>query len=260
MIRKSRISVSHVGADKRVLLLCGAILAALWLVGCDENELIGLGVNDQITLGQQAGDQFEAKYGRSTNASLNRLVSTIGQRIGQVAQPPNYQYDYRVLNNDEVNANAFPGGRIYIWTGLITALERNQDQLAFVVAHETAHVARGHTAAAIKRQMGTDFAVQALLGGEDAAQYASLVGDLVLRGYGRTAEYEADRIALRYMQAAGYDPTAAYAVIREFQKLGGDKDPSQVELVFDTHPGNNSRINALQAEIKRNGWSGNYRP
>jgi predicted Zn-dependent protease len=242
-------------------LLCVAALAALWLGGCKESDqLLGLGMNDQISLGQQAGDQFERKYGLSTDARLNRLVSGIGQRIAQVAKPPDYQYDYRVLNNDQVNASAFPGGRIYVWTGLTRALQENPDQLAFVIAHESAHVARGHTAQAIERQMGTDLVVQALLGGKDAAKYVSLVGDVVLQGYGRTAEYEADRIALWFAQGAGYDPTAAYAVIHEFQKLSGNKDPSKVELVFDSHPGNNSRLNALRAEIGRNGWQGRYTP
>lgn len=260
MQRISRVSLSHVGASGRVLMLCGAVLATLWLAGCKEDDLMGLGVTDQIKLGQQAGDQFEKQYGLSTDSTLNRLVRTIGQRVSQVAKPPAYEYDYRVLANQQVNANAFPGGRIYLWTGLTQALGRNPDQLAFVIAHETAHVALGHTAEAIKRQMGTDIVIQTLLGGKDAAKYAGLVGDLVLRGYGRTAEYQADRIGLKYAQAAGYDPTAAYAVIREFQKVGGSKDPSEVELVFDTHPGNNSRLNALKAEITRNGWRGRYTP
>ena len=260
MMREPRASVSHAGAGGWVLLLCGAVLAALWLTGCNGDELMGLGVNDQIKLGQQAGDQFESKYGLSRDAGLKRLVSGIGQRVAQVAKPPDYPYDYRVLANDQVNATAFPGGRIYVWTGLAKAVQNNPDQLAFVIGHETAHVALGHTAQAIKRQMGTDIITQVLLGGKDAAKYVGLVGDLVLQGYGRTAEYEADKVGLRFAHAAGYDPTAAYAVIHEFQKLSGDKDPSQVELVFDSHPGNNSRISALQAEIARNGWHGHYAP
>jgi beta-barrel assembly-enhancing protease len=260
MRQRARVPGSHRAAGGRLLLLGGALLAALWLAGCKGEEIMGLGMTDQIKLGQEAGDQFEQKYGLSTDAALRRLVSGIGQRVAAVAKPPDYPYDYRVLLNDQVNANAFPGGRIYVWTGLTKAVQRNPDQLAFVIGHETAHVARGHTAQAIERQMGTDLIVQALLGGKDAAKYVGLVGDLVLQGYGRTAEYEADRIGLGYAQAAGYDPTAAYAVIREFQKLSGNKDPSQVELVFDSHPGNNARLNALQAEIKRNGWHGRYTP
>jgi len=252
---------SPVGTRGRALLLCGAALTALWLGGCKESDqLLGLGMNDQISLGQQAGDQFEQKYGLSTDAALNRLVSGIGQRIARVAKPPEYPYDYRVLNNHQVNANAFPGGRIYVWTGLTKALQENPDQLAFVIAHESAHVALGHTAKAIERQMGTDVAIQALLGGQNAAKYVSFVGDLVLQGYGRTAEYQADQYGLRFAQAAGYDPTAAYAVIHAFQKLSGEKDPSKVELVFDSHPGNNGRLNALQTEITKHRWTGRYTP
>lgn len=257
---RSRVSLPHAGPGGLVLVLCAAILAVLWLAGCKGDELVGLGLNDQIKLGQEAGDAFEAEYGLSTDARLRRLVRDIGARTAQVAKPPDYEYDYRVLQNDEVNANAFPGGRIYVWTGLTKALQENPDQLAFVIAHETAHVALGHTAQAIERQMGTDMIVQALLGGQDAAKYVGLVGDLVLRGYGRTAEYEADRVGLKFAQAAGYDPTAAYAVVHEFQKLSGNKDPSQVELVFDSHPGNNSRLSALQDEIRNNGWRGHYTP
>lgn len=260
MRQAARVSFSRAGPGASGLLLCGAVLAALWLGGCKGEELLGLGLNDQITLGQEAGDAFEAEYGLSTDARLRRLVSDIGGRIAQAAKPPDYQYDYRVLQNDEVNANAFPGGRVYLWTGLTRALQENPDQLAFVIGHETAHVALGHTAQAIERQMGTDMLIQALLGGQDAAKYLGLVGDLVLRGYGRTAEYEADRVGIGFAQAAGYDPTAAYAVVHEFQKLSGNKDPSQVELVFDSHPGNNSRLDAMRDEIVRNGWRGSYTP
>ena len=230
------------------------------LAGCKPDSILGLSMDDEVKLGRQSGDQFEAKYGRCLDRDLNAEVAGIGRRISALARPPDYPYDYRVLNAKEVNANAFPGGRIYVWMGLINRIGRDPDKLAFVIGHETTHVAHRHTARVVERAMGYDLAIQIITGGKNSEKYASAVAGLMLQGFGRQNEYEADQYGVQFAHDAGYDPTAAYAVIHEFQRMSGNKDPNSMELLFDTHPGNNDRLSAIRREIERNGWHGKFKP
>jgi predicted Zn-dependent protease len=234
------------------------ISAALVLLGCQGNGHL-LSREDEIRLGRQAGQDFERQYGLDTDPQVRELVQSIGARIAQQAMPPEYPYEYRVLRRREVNANAFPGGLIYVWRGLVDQLHRDPDQLAWVMGHETAHVARRHVTRRLERSLGYELLIGFLFKKQQAAQAASLIADLVLRDYGREQEYEADRWGIKYAQAAGYDPTAAVAVLRTFQALQKDK-PSKFELLFATHPGNDERIKAAQSYLAKQGWSGRYYP
>ncbi len=233
-----------------VLGICAAIVS-----GCNEPQLLSRG--DEVKLGRQAGDEFENQNGLDRDSADTDLVRAIGARIAPVARPPDYPYDYRALASGKVNANAFPGGRIYVWKGLLKALSRNADQVAWVMSHETAHVARRHVASQIERQLGYQALISFVLKKQTAQQLAGLAGNLALLRFSRDQEAEADRYGLMYAHDAGYDPTAAVAVIKVFQKLQGS-EPSKLELMFGTHPGNNDRLNAVEAFIKQKGWKGKY--
>ena len=213
--------------------------------------------DQEIQLGQDAGDDFERKYGRETDPRLTALVSTIGADIERAAEPPDYPYDYRVLADETTNAVAFPGGRIYIFRGMIGALNSNRDKIAWVLAHETTHVARQHAVRRIERQLGYEAIIALILGRKDSARIASAVAGLVLLDYGRDNEYEADRMGMRYAYNAGYDPTVAVAVLQTFQEIQG-REPNNFEIMFATHPGNQDRINHAKGYVEQMGWRGAY--
>lgn len=242
---------------RRGAFVVALLVGFLVLVGGCKGGPRLLSQEDEIRLGREAGDDFERQYGLDHDPQVVGLVREIGAKIAAVAVPPNYPYDFRVLARKEVNANAFPGGRIYVWRGLVDVLERDRDQLAWVMGHEAAHVARRHVTRRLERELGYDLLIALVLGKRGAAKTAGLVADLVMLDYGRDQEYEADRYGLLYSYRAGYDPTAAIAVLRTFQKLQG-REPSNLEIFFETHPGNNQRINAVKAHLKEQGWSGKY--
>jgi predicted Zn-dependent protease len=156
-----------------------------------------------------------------------------------------------------VNANAFPGGRIYVWKGLLKALNRDENEVAWVMSHETAHVARRHVTHELERQLGYGALIQLVFRQSNARQIANLVGNLVMLNYGRDREYEADQWGLTYAHDAGFDPTASVAVIKTFQKISGS-EASKVEILFGTHPGNNDRLNAIVSTLRQRGWRGKY--
>jgi len=153
---------------------------------------------------------------------------------------------------------AFPGGRIYFYRGIFEALDYNEDQLAWVAAHEATHVARRHATRRIEKSLGYELLVQLIFGKDTAGKVAGLVSGLMLQDYGRDNEFEADRIGLDYAHAAGYDPTAALGVLETFAELHGNEDPNDFEILFMTHPGNTDRADAVKEHLSDNGWGGAY--
>ena len=235
-----------------LLLVTVLILAA----GCGGQRLISR--DQEISLGREAGDQFEAQNGgRDQNAEIAALVGPLADRVTAAAEPPDYPYDVRVMKNKEVNAVAFPGGRLYLYRGLIDKFERNPDMIAWVLAHETTHISREHAVRVIERQMGYEVVIGLILHSGNWAQIAGAVSDLMLLSYSRDNEYEADRMGMLYAHAAGYDPTAAVAVLETFQEIQKN-NPNSLELMFATHPGNTERLEQSQRYLTQEGWSGHW--
>ena len=235
--------------------MCLAVL----LAGCGSNTRL-ISQDEEIKLGQQAATQFERDNGgRDRDPRRLALATKLGARVARAANSgdyPQYPYEFRVLANDEVNANAFPGGIIYLWDGIYKLLDYNEEQLAWVASHEAAHVARQHSVRRIERQLGYELIIQLLLGTDQAGKIAGAVGGLTLQSYGRDQELEADRIGAVLAREAGYDPTVCLPVLEAFKRVTGD--PNKVELLFSSHPGNTTREDALKAYFRQQGWSGRY--
>ncbi len=228
--------------------------------GCKEGGTYLFSTADEIKLGQEAAAEFEVTNPISRDARITSVVSGIGAKLAQVTGGPKYPYTFRVIDSNTVNAVAFPGGRIYMYRGLYDKLGGDRDMVAWVLGHEITHVALQHSAKRIEREMGVAAIAQALLGKGSAAQVANVVSSLMFQDYGRDKELQADQYGLLYAARAGYDPTAALAVLKVFQSLGGNSDPSKLELLFMSHPGDNTRINQIKALCAQNGYRGKYYP
>lgn len=237
-------------------LIVALIVSVLMVVGCDGGDRL-LSKEQQVELGRDAGNDYEAKIGRDYNDRRNNLLNRIGARIEPAAEPPDFPYDFRVLADDAVNAVAFPGGRIYFYRGMFEALDYKEDQLAWVAGHEVTHVAREHASRRVERQLGYELAIKLVFGDDTGGEIAGLVGNLMLQDYGRDNELEADRMGALYAYRAGYDPTAALAVMEEFRRIQGD-DPSDFEILFMSHPGSTERSDSLKDYFRQQGWSGQY--
>ena len=179
-----------------------------------------------------------------------RIRSSIGasRRSGagspRPARSPNGTGSSPLIENDEPNAFALPGGKVGVNTGLFQ-VAKNDDQLAAVVGHEVAHAIARHGAERMSQQVlmqvglaGLGIATDATTAGL-AAQAATLA---VTLPYSRTQEAEADHIGLIYMAEAGYDPREAIALWQNFESFGGERPPE----FLSTHPAPGSRIENLQ--------------
>lgn len=159
-----------------------------------------------------------------------------------------------MFEGEEVNAFALPGKKIGVYEGMMRTA-RGDDALATVIAHEVAHNVAAHPAERLSSQVAAEAGLNiagALLGSAGIAQSRAIAGILgagvqygVLLPYSRNQELEADRLGLRYMAQAGYDPRAAIAFWQDMQRAGGPRPPT----FLSTHPAPDQRIEQIQALI-----------
>lgn len=218
------------------------------------SQFIILSQSEENQLGLAAFQQVLKEEEISNNPRYNNAVTRVGQRIAAVSDTPAYNWDFKVLDDDEqINAFALPGGKVGVYTGILPVAETDAG-LATVMAHEVAHVAARHggerVSADVLAQIGA-VGLSAALGGSDpwvstAIMQAYGVGVNVggLLPFSRSQEAEADRIGLVYMAKAGYDPRESIAF---WQRMDAAvKGKSQPPEFLSTHPGYGTRISNLQ--------------
>lgn len=219
-----------------------------------KNEFIFINSETEVALGQSVIPELNKKHPVSRDTELQNRVQSVGNRIAAVSDRKDIGYKFQVLEDKELNALTLPGGFIYINEGLAKVL--TDDELAYVLAHETAHVAARHIAKKLQANMGYQLILgiaNARLGdsaGESATNIArgvNTVYNLVGLSYSRKDEYEADRLAVKYAFKAGFDP---YASLSALEKIKKEEGPDWKVLgYFRTHPYVDERIRALKIFI-----------
>lgn len=199
----------------------------------------------ELEAGRQAAEQVEQKYRVETGTRRARQVEQIGRKMAAVSGRPGLPWRFRVIRESSVNAFSVPG-YVYMHTGLLDAIGGDTAALAGVIAHEVAHTDARHS----KEQMEKG-AVAGLIGSlitrgdQKKAGWFNLAGNVALLKFSRDDEYEADRLAVRYMRQTGHDPRG---MIRFFEKLQRQEGKSsKLTTWFRTHPNSGDRI----ARIRR---------
>ena len=183
--------------------------------------------------------------------------------VGGIIGSPEIQYrdifaydQMKIINRDDVlNAFCTPGGYIYVYTGLIKYLDR-EDDLAGVLGHEIAHAERRHGSMRLQKEFGvkalTGFALLTLPISASDYLNASILKELLSLSYGRDQEAESDAFSVRYLATSDYacDGTAGF-----FAKLKASGDDVRVPEILSTHPDPGSRIKAIKREAGRIGCS-----
>jgi predicted Zn-dependent protease len=193
----------------------------------------------EVALGRQLAAEIDREAKFIDDPLITEYVNRVGQNI-VLHSDARVPFTIKVIDSDEVNAFALPGGFFYVNKGLILAAD-NEAELAGVMAHEIAHVAARHAIENQTKAMLAEYSMLAgsiFLGGilgaviNNAAQFGALLGFMK---FSRSAEEEADRLGLQYMYAAGYDPNAMSTM---FEKLmaKNQKKPGFISKAFSTHP------------------------
>jgi beta-barrel assembly-enhancing protease len=248
-----------------------AILAALGLLGASaiaadkkkDPEAIGdrdvaKGVNfysleKEIALGKQLAQEVERQAKIVDDPIIAEYVNRVGQNLvrNSDAKVP---FTIKVLDSEEINAFALPGGFFFVNTGLILKAD-TEAELAGVMAHEIAHVACRHGTKQATRGELVNLASIPLIfmggwTGYAIRQGAGLAIPMGFLQFSRGFEGEADYFGLQYLYKSGYDPTAFVDFFEKIQSLE-KKKPGTLSKVFSTHPMTDDRIKASQDEIQK---------
>jgi predicted Zn-dependent protease len=220
-------------------------------VGCGTGVGNWYSLEKQIQMGKSYAQQVEQSSKLVTDPVITEYINRLGQNLvrNSDAQVP---FTIKVIDSDEVNAFALPGGFFYVNSGLILDAD-NEAELAGVMSHEIAHVAACHAARENTRSQLVNLASIPLIfvgGGIGYAGYeaSGLALPLTFLKFSRNFEAQADYLGLEYMYKAGYDPQAFTAFFEKIEALNKEK-PGTLAKAFSTHPQTPDRISKTQEEI-----------
>jgi predicted Zn-dependent protease len=261
-------SFGQLGRSRRGRFVIAIVLAVFALITyfssssfneiTNETQYLSITEEQEIALGLQAAPEMINEFGGlDPSSEAQAFVDEVGRQLveNSAAADTPYQYEFHLLADTQtINAFALPGGQIFVTAALYDQLQ-TEGQLAGVLAHEIAHVVARHGAEHIaKAQLTEGLTGAAVVAAYDpenpnsqyAAQMAQVVGQLVTLKYGREDELESDRLGVRFMAEAGYDPTALIGVMEILaQASSGNQQPE----FFSTHPNPGNRIGQIEALI-----------
>ncbi len=209
--------------------------------------------NWEIGTGKQYSMEIEKSSHLVTDPVVVEYVNRIGQNLvkNSDAKVP---FTIKVLDTDEINAMALPGGFFYVNSGLILACD-SEDELAGVMAHEISHVAAHHAAREMTKmnymqlgQIPLIIFTQGTWVGYGIYEAAQLAVPLTFLQFSREYEAEADYLGIQYMYKAGYDPQGMVSIFEKLSALEKHK-PGALSKAFSDHPATPDRIAAVENEI-----------
>jgi beta-barrel assembly-enhancing protease len=222
------------------LLLCGSI--AVQASPPALAQLLGsLSPKQEYEIGREAAAQVEQQVRLLKDSSSQKYVQNLGMRLARQSGRSDVPYRFRIIDDQEANAFALPGGFIYINRGLIQ-LARNESELAGVLAHEIAHVSERHSVEQLQKaqRIGLGLGILDLLLGRSrgtAENVGALAANLLAQGvffkYSRDAEREADQRAVEILRRAGINPNG---MVTLFQRMESMRGSSTVSGFFSSHP------------------------
>ena len=228
-------------------LFLAFVVACCCFVGLQPAEAGMISLEDEIKMGRETAQSLEAKYGLSQDYYLNERVDRIGQRLAAVCGRNEITYSFKVLNSNEVNALACPGGFIYVFKGLMDYMP-SDTELAGVLGHEVGHVAKKHTVHSIEKQLWTSLILLAATRGQglglvQAAQQA------LFAGYSRTDERGADKEGVNNTIKAGFNPYAMLITVQKLDDLSKQGGGAKYGL-FSSHPEPEERVKRVMKQLK----------
>ena len=214
--------------------------------------VIAMSVEDEVKLGQDEHRKIIGRFGVYRDEALQVYITRVGERVAAESSREEIEYKFTVLNDDMINAFALPGGFIYITRGMLMHMN-SESELAAVLGHEIAHVTEKHALRRETRSKGISV-VNAILAGVTGQpglhELGDLFGGVLLSGYSREFELEADEVGAEYMAMAGYSPLAMLDTIEILkakdrieieQARLENREPKVYHGFLSTHPDHDTR-------------------
>ncbi len=216
-----------------------------------KQSFIIIPVGQEVAIGHGMAKQVEETEKILDDTVWQNYLNQIGQKIAAVSDRKDIKYHFKVIDSDQINAFATPGGYIYFYTGLLKEMD-NEAELAAVMAHEISHVVARHGIKRMQAALGVQVAYELVFGAEGASNAVnSAIGvgmGLTFAGYSRNNERESDSFGMHYMVKAGYNPQGAVSMFQKLAELGGDGQSIYEQLV-SSHPDTQERISKAKARV-----------
>jgi beta-barrel assembly-enhancing protease len=203
---------------------------------------------DEQKLGEAVSEKIRLRYGVVQDQAVHRYVGLVGAALVQSSTRPDLPFRFIVLDTDGVNAFAAPGGFIHITRGAL-ALISNEAELAGVLGHEIIHVTEKHTLKAIQKGKMIQMGANETLAG-NAALFSKLVDkttELVMAGFGRSEELEADEKGVRLANVVGYAPASLSEFLTRLTER--NKATTGKQGLFASHPEMQERLDKMTKQI-----------
>lgn len=221
----------------------------------ERSQFMLVSESEEVALGEQSRDEILKKSKLSEDKKLTEMVEQVGEAIAKVSGRDDFQWEFYLIEDKQVNAFCLPGGKVFVYSGLMK-LVKSESELATVISHEVAHAIARHGAERMSMSkastLGKSVISQALgLGSSEWAgtfdmAYGVGVNYGLILPYSREQEYEADRIGLILMEKAGFKLEDALSFWKSMNSL---TDGSSGFDFASTHPSSQKRIAKIQELI-----------
>ncbi|HEY9085895.1 MAG TPA: M48 family metalloprotease [Candidatus Tyrphobacter sp.] len=213
---------------------------------------------DDVALGRQVYQNLESKNQIVDASPYNAVLQRVGARIARAAQPHWFTEQFFIIRGNQMNAFSAPGGYVFVNEGLLRAVD-DEDELANVLGHETAHLVLGHVFARNQQQNQRStlyriggFLANSGIGGSNAqtAYNAGVAaGNYTFLSFTRQQEYAADQLGVTLAADAGYNPWGSIWFFAEADRLEGD---AGYEPLVQQHPSTSDRVARIKAYLQGN--------
>lgn len=234
-----------------MLLLVAFLASGCATSGVNRGDVNLVSLEQEWELGNRLEQDLRKEMQFVDDPKALSYVNQVGQRLVQQTELAGRPWEFHIIADPSINAFNTPGGHVYIHTGLITAAD-NVAEFTSVIAHEIAHGVARHSTEQLTKAYGINIGAGLLLG-DDPAAYEQLLAQIAAGGamasFSRADEEEADRLGVRYMYRAGYDPEGMVTMFQQLLRQRGDR-PGAVAQFFSTHPLTEDRIEDVRQVIR----------
>ncbi len=244
--------------DSSQFKFISALIISTFLVSCattgpgGKTSFIAIPTGQEVAIGAGMAEEIAKTEKVLPDSLWQKYLNEVGQKIVSVSDRKDITYHFTVIESDQVNAFAAPGGYVYFYTGLLREM-KSESEMAAVMAHEISHVVGRHSIKRVQSAMGVALAYELVFGGDNpgkATQAAVGIGlNLAFAGYSRDAEREADQFGIHYMVKSGYEPSGAVAMFETLARLGGSGSGGVFEKMASSHPETQERIANAKKQI-----------
>jgi len=238
-----------------LLLMVGGCVQSNYNLATEQQEYSITSTDKEVEMGRKLAERVKSELTLAEDAALQEKVRSIGARLAAVCDRRELVYSFAVVHDEEVNAFSLPGGYVFVNEGLVKATH-SDDELAAVMAHEIGHIAARHAVKRYETSLGYQLVQLASLAARQpaAATGVSVAVQAARLAYAREDELQADRLGVRYMKAAGFDPRAMITFLEHLYGLHRDKPQYLPRGVVHpqyamTHPFVPDRIRAVKEEL-----------